>query len=636
MQTYSFTGYATADLFSDGHIASHAVFTQPDAPTLAYSVSDNDSRLSGDAYRNEKGDDTSGQHAEITRDGEEVGNGGRLYAERAWYVHGDDGETYVLVELEQPGHLPDTFTFFGNVPPSGTQLTVGHAVNVFGKGLSYDDLGAGELPSEPLPNIVEIAAGSPDFEVLVLALGAANLVETVQNATDITVFAPTDAAFAQLATDLGFDGDTDSAQAVFDFIAGALSGLAEDGDPIPLLTNILLYHVSPGEKSAEDIAALTAVPTLLEGATFGSEGTELVDNEPDVANPNIAVPDVAASNGTIQVIDRVLLPIDIPGNEPADPTLTGIVAASGGVFDNDGSDFDLLFNALQVAGLDAALDDPDAEFTVFAPNDDAFVDLAQLLGFKGSDEGTAFGYIVDALTLLGKGDPLPLLTEILTYHVAPGALDATAVLGATEIPTLQGGTLGVDGTNLVDADPDIADPGIIATDIPASNGIAHVIDGVLLPIDLEFGEADDLVIKNDKSNKVFTGKGNDLVDANGGKDKIWLGSGDDVGFGGAGHDLILGGSGKDLIVGGTGNDILVGGKDEDVFVFNSGDGIDRILRFEDGVDTIDLSSMGYAGYEAIEDSITYTKKGARIELADDQVIVVHAKGVELDMDDFLL
>ena len=55
--------------------------------------------------------------------------------------------------------------------------------------------------------------------------------------------------------------------------------------------------------------------------------------------------EIPASNGTIQAIDRVLLPIDLPGNtpDPVDPpTLAGIVAASGGTFDADGTDFDIL------------------------------------------------------------------------------------------------------------------------------------------------------------------------------------------------------------------------------------------------------------------------------------------------------
>jgi len=312
----------------------------------------------------------------------------------------------------------------------------------------------------------------------------------------------------------------------------------------------------------------------------------------------------------------VLLPIDIPGNEPVEPmpleTLAGIVAASGGAFDADGTDFDLLLTAVQTAGLAGALDDPAADLTVFAPNDAAFVGFAQTLGFEGSDEGEAFGYIVEALTLLGGGDPIPLLTAVLTYHISPGAKDATAVLGSSTIETLQGATLGVDGTTLVDADPDIADPSIIATDLAASNGIAHVIDGVLLPTDLlqSDGSNDvDFIIDGEEGTRIATGQDNDLVDGNGGNDRIFLGKGEDVGVGGAGNDYINGGFGDDTITGGTGDDRLFGAQGDDTFVFASGDGHDRITGFEKGQDKIDLTSFGFTGFEELESHIVERSNG---------------------------
>ncbi|MCV3274020.1 fasciclin domain-containing protein [Roseobacter sinensis] len=639
MRTFIFTGFAKADLFGDGHIAPHASFTMPDAATLEFTVTDDDSRLSGDLRRNERGDDRSGQEAQILRAGEEVGNGGTLYAEQLWHLYGDDGRTYRLVELEQPGRLPDSFTYLGPVPPAGVTLTVGASVNVF-RGVDYEDLSAGPV-AEPAPNIVDIAAGSDDFNILVQALTAANLVDAVRNSDDITVFAPTDAAFTALAVDLGFAGDTSDEGAVFGFIASALAGLAPDGDPIPLLTDILLYHVSPGAKTAAEVDAADQVTTLLNGATFGTEGTELVDNEPDVANPSIVGPDVNAANGTIQVIDRVLLPIDIPGNEPPEPelpTLAGIVAASGGTFDQDDTDFDVLLTAVQTAGLVGALDDPEADLTVFAPNDAAFVALSQALGFEGSDEGEAFAYLVEALTLLGGGDPIPLLTEVLTYHVAPEALGSEQVLAADQIATLQGGQLGVAGTSLVDADPDVPNPTLIATDIAASNGIAHVLDGVLLPADLlqSDGSNDvDFIIDDDTASFIRTGRDNDLVDGNGGNDKIALGTGNDVGFGGDGHDIILGGRGMDTLTGGLGDDTLFGGRDADIFVFNTGDGHDRIVRFEDGLDLIDLSGTAFESFADLEGAIKQKGNRAEIKLGDDQSILVQGARLDLSEDDFL-
>lgn len=639
MTTFTFTGFASADLFGEASIARHASFTMPEAATLEFSVTDDDTALSGDAFRNERGDDRSGQAALITREGEDAGNGGRLYAEQVWHLYGDDGQLYRLAELEQPGQLPDSFTFVGAVPPAGVTLTVGGSANVF-RGLSYDSLSAGPVAPPP-QNIVDIAAGSDQFNILVQALTAADLLEAARDASDVTVFAPTDAAFTTLAVDLGFAGDATDEEAVFAFIAGALAGLAPDGDPIPLLTDILLYHVSPGAKTAAEVDAADQVDTLLTGGSFASEGTELVDNEPDVANPNIVGPDVAASNGTIQVIDRVLLPLDIPGNtapEPELPTLAGIVAASGGTFDQDAADFDLLLTAVQTAGLVGALDDPEADLTVFAPNDAAFVGLSQALGFEGADEGEAFAYLVEALTLLGGGDPIPLLTEVLTYHVVPGALGSEQVLASDSITTLQGGTLGVDGTGLVDADPDVPDPTLIATDIAAVNGIVHVLDGVLLPADLLQSDGSDdvdFIIDGDKGSVIRTGRDNDLVDGNGGRDKIFLGSGDDVGFGGAGNDIIFGGRGKDVITGGLGNDKLYGGRDADIFVFNTGDGHDRISGFQDGLDKIDLSGTGFASFSELEGAIHLRGHRAEITLGADQSIIVTGARLDLTEDDLL-
>jgi uncharacterized surface protein with fasciclin (FAS1) repeats len=350
--------------------------------------------------------------------------------------------------------------------------------------------------------------------------------------------------------------------------------------------------VSGGAKSEADITAAGSVATLLTGATIAPSGGALVDGEPDLLDPVIVVPDVAASNGTIQGIDRVLVPIDIAGNDRA--TIAGIVAESGGTFDSDASDFDLLLNALQAAGLVGALDNPDSNLTVFAPNDAAFVAAAQALGFQGSDEAGAFEYIVDAVTLLSFGrDPVPLLSDILLYHVAPGALDSGDVLGSSTIETLLGADLGVDGAALVDGEPDLPDANIIATDIAASNGFVHVIDGVLVPVDLlPSNGAEDAVafVIGDDTAETFT-----------------LGDNDDYVSAGGGDDTILGDDGSDVILGGDGQDTAVISGDFNDFEFLFGpngvaatdktdvaEGTDflkdvEFVRFDDG--TLDLSVL---------------------------------------------
>ena len=440
-------------------------------------------------------------------------------------------------------------------------------------------------------NIVDIAAGSEEFSILVSALSTAGLTDTVRAAEDITVFAPTNAAFAALARDLGFDGDTSDGDAVFGFIAGALTDLG-GGDPIPLLTDILLYHVAPGARTEPTITASEGIATLLEGAEIAPSGGALVDGEPDLLDPVIVLADVAADNGIIQGIDRVLVPIDIAGNDRA--TIAGIVAESGGPFDSDASDFDLLLNALQAAGLVGALDNPDSNLTVFAPNDAAFVAAAQALGYEGSDEAGAFGHIVDAVTLLSFGrDPVPLLSDILLYHVAPGALASGDVLGSASIDTLLGAALGVDGTALVDGEPDLPDANIIATDIAASNGFVHVIDGVLVPVDLlPSNGAEDavaFVIGEDAAETFTLGDNDDYVSAGGGDDTI---------LGADGSDVILGGDGEDTaVISGAFDDFEVLFGPNGVAVTDKTDvaaGTDflkdvEFVRFDDG--TLDLSVL---------------------------------------------
>ncbi|MDT3435644.1 fasciclin domain-containing protein [Haloarcula sp. 1CSR25-25] len=123
--------------------------------------------------------------------------------------------------------------------------------------------------------------------------------------------------------------------------------------------------------------------------------------------------------------------------------------------------FDVLVAAVQEAGLVDTLSG-NRQLTVFAPTDDAFGALGVTADNVGEfDFEAEFG---------------ASLTEILTYHVTPGRRDAESVTTSSELPTLNGAKIDVDGTDL---NGDQAD--IVATNIEPSNGIIHVIDGVLLP-----------------------------------------------------------------------------------------------------------------------------------------------------------
>jgi uncharacterized surface protein with fasciclin (FAS1) repeats len=178
------------------------------------------------------------------------------------------------------------------------------------------------------------------------------------------------------------------------------------------------------------------------------------------------------------------------GSQPAGTVVDVAVAASGGgAFDGNETDYDVLVQAVLAAGLADALGDPEAKWTVFAPDDRAFKRLAaDLAGVQPASEQAAFEAIAGVLASLDpNGDPIPLLREVLLYHVVGGkALKVTKVLGSRELTMANEGTVRVRGLKLVDREPDLRNPKLkrAASDIAASNGIIHTLDRVLIPADL--------------------------------------------------------------------------------------------------------------------------------------------------------
>jgi uncharacterized surface protein with fasciclin (FAS1) repeats len=125
--------------------------------------------------------------------------------------------------------------------------------------------------------------------------------------------------------------------------------------------------------------------------------------------------------------------------------------------------FQTLAAALQAAGLVETLKGP-GPFTVFAPTDEAFAKLPP---------GT-----VEALLQ----DPARL-RAVLTYHVVPGAVTSADVASLRSATTVQGSDLAIDATSGVK----VNGATVVKADVPASNGIIHVIDTVLLPPGLGSG-----------------------------------------------------------------------------------------------------------------------------------------------------
>ena len=139
--------------------------------------------------------------------------------------------------------------------------------------------------SEAEKNLVQVAANNDDFQTLVMAIKAADLVGTLEGKGPFTVLAPTDDAFAKLPE-------------------GTLAALLEP-DNKEKLQAILTYHVLPGAISSEEVAKLK-LPETVQGGTVTIETDD--DGKVTINGANVILADVPASNGVIHVIDTVLIP----------------------------------------------------------------------------------------------------------------------------------------------------------------------------------------------------------------------------------------------------------------------------------------------------------------------------------------
>ncbi len=266
-------------------------------------------------------------------------------------------------------------------------------------------------------NIVETALADPKFSTLVAALQKAELVNTLSGPGPFTVFAPDNAAFTKAGiTDLSKISKEDLSKVLLDHVLGV---------------NVLAANVKPGEAT-----------------TAGSRKIYLSKNASGVfinGKIKVTTADIVTSNGTIHVIDNVIM-------QP----LKNIVQIA-----SDNPDFSTLVTLVKDADLVTTLSG--GAYTVFAPTNTAFAEL-----FK----------TVNPASLTKKQ-----ITDILLYHVLPGRVFSTDLVnGASEQTALGTGKVTVDlssGAGIKATGGAVSK--VTATDFYATNGVVHVIDKVLIP-----------------------------------------------------------------------------------------------------------------------------------------------------------
>ena len=187
-----------------------------------------------------------------------------------------------------------TLTVAGCVAPSETTTAARPSAAAPAPSGSYPMVGgAAMLPSR---TIVQNAVNSKDHTLLVRAVQAAGLADTLSSAGPYTVFAPTNAAFDKLPP-------------------GTLDSLLLPPNK-SLLTNILTYHVVPGSKTAAQIAADirvgagTATYMTVAGDTLRArmDGNAIVLSDAKGNRSRVTQSDVMQSNGVIHVVDTILFP----------------------------------------------------------------------------------------------------------------------------------------------------------------------------------------------------------------------------------------------------------------------------------------------------------------------------------------
>ena len=310
-------------------------------------------------------------------------------------------------------------------------------------------------------SIVEIAQSSEDLSILVEAILKADenentdLVGLLSGEGPFTVFAPTNDAF------VSFLEDIEGYSSLEDF---------DTQEEKSLLAKILAYHVAQGIITSSEITDGEILTTLQseELRFIKSQTIRIADKTNQSAL--VVKPDVNASNGIIHLVNKVLLPQEAIDAFFPRPNLVEIVIET--------EKLSLLEQAVIKTDLLETLQS-EGPFTVFAPEDEAFAQLLMALG----DE-------FNSLDDFDTEEEIQLLRQIVLYHVIPGqTIPSTELQEGSVSSALTGNTLEIISKESAFVIGDATDipANILEVNFFASNGVAHIIDKVLLPqIALEF------------------------------------------------------------------------------------------------------------------------------------------------------
>jgi uncharacterized surface protein with fasciclin (FAS1) repeats len=282
--------------------------------------------------------------------------------------------------------------------------------------------------STPDPKtIAEIAADDDQFSTLVKALERTNLTSVLNGTAAYTVFAPTNKAFSD-------------------------AGIDVDAIPVADLTEVLLYHVLGGTVKSTDLAAGQTYATTASPAGPGDALISMLIEKVGSAvkvngAANVTTADVIASNGVIHIVDDVLLPLSVVGHAAANTNFTSLVGALGAA-----------------SGDLVTVLSGDGPFTVFAPLNSAFTEIANVTANLSDDQ----------------------LAKVLTYHVASGNVLEADLEDNMMVPTVNGEefTVNSNGGAVTLTSTTGNEATVVLTDVQGTNGVIHVLDAVIIPSNL--------------------------------------------------------------------------------------------------------------------------------------------------------